>query len=139
MIRDECLTCPGQSKIMSIGALNSRYLCIEIWYVYKFCITLVQPFLKLSIISVFLYVSHTYPIVDLKKKLLGLYKNCKHIISLCYQVLVILLLSYLYKVLTQQIVAICNSNTPVALRIMWATSQQSMFVIKLSHIYCLNC
>jgi hypothetical protein len=50
-----------------------------------------------------------------------------------------LLLSYLYKVLTQQIVAICNSNTPVALRIMWATSQQSMFVIKLSHIYCLNC
>jgi hypothetical protein len=44
--------------------------------IYNFCITLTFFFLWSTIEFVFLHVNHKYLMVDLKKKLLKLYKSC---------------------------------------------------------------
>jgi hypothetical protein len=56
---------------------------ISLELLYNFYTILINLFFKLSIGSLFLHVSLTYSIINLKKKkLLKLYRNYKHIIPL---------------------------------------------------------
>jgi hypothetical protein len=57
------------------------------WYVSNFCILpvqLLQIFFNLIILSFFLSVGPTYVMVDFKKKLLELYKNCTEVVNVSY-------------------------------------------------------